>query len=84
MFALGNKAACNIQANSNSNAVASTLKPSSATSSSVTNTSLQAADQLASTGAMSLLGGSDNLYGLHSLLDLLFMIVFESPLAIQA
>jgi LCP family protein required for cell wall assembly len=84
MFALGNRAACNIAANGNTNAVASTLKPSSATSSSDTNTSLQAADQLASTGAMSLSGGSDNLYGLHSLLDLLFMVVFESPQAIQA
>jgi len=84
MFALGNKAACNIQANSNTNAVASTFNPSSATSSSATTTSLQAADQLVSTSAMSLSGGSDNLYGLHSLLDLLFMVVFESPLAIQA
>jgi LCP family protein required for cell wall assembly len=84
MFALGDKAACNIQANSNNSTVASASQPSSTTSSSATNDSLQAASQLASTSAMSLAGGSDNLHGLHSLLDLMFMVVFESPQAIQA
>ncbi len=84
MFALGNKAACNIQANSNTNAVASASQPASTTSSNITDTRQQAASQLASTSAMSLAGGSDNLNGLHSLLDLMFMVVFESPQAIQA
>ena len=84
MFALGGKAACNIQANSNMNTVASASQPSSTTSSSVSNDSLQAATQLASTSTMSLVSGSDNLHGLHSLLDLIFMVVFESPQAIQA
>lgn len=83
MFALGDKAVCNIQANSNTNAVASASQPSSTTSSATTD-SLQAASQLASTSAMSLAGGSDNLHGLHSLLDLMFMVVFESTQAIQA
>jgi len=84
MFALGSKAVCNIQATSNVNTVASASQPSSTTSSSVSNDSLQAASQLASTSTMSLVRGSDNLHGLHSLLDLIFMVVFESPQAIQA
>ncbi len=84
MFALGSKAVCNIQATSNVNTVASASQPSSTTSSSVSNDSLQAASQLAHTSTMSLVRGSDNLHGLHSLLDLIFMVVFESPQAIQA
>jgi LCP family protein required for cell wall assembly len=84
MFALGNKAACNIQANSNTNAVASASQPASTISSNITDSRLQAGSQLASTSAMSLVGGSDNLHGLHSLLDLMFMVVFESPQALQA
>lgn len=84
MFALGDKAVCNIQANSNTNAVASASQPSSTTSTLTTTDNLQVASQLASTSAMSLTGSSDNLQGLHSLLDLMFMVVFESTQAIQA
>jgi hypothetical protein len=84
MFALGNKAACNIQANSSSNALASATQPSSASNNSATNHSLQAASQVASTSAMNLGGGSDNLSGFHSLLDLMFMVALESPQAMQA
>ena len=32
---------------------------------------------------MSIGGSSDNLFGFHSLLDLMFMVVFESPDAMQ-
>jgi LCP family protein required for cell wall assembly len=84
MFALGNKAVCNIQANSSNSTVASASQPSYTSDSSATNGSLQAASQVASTSAMNLAGGSDNLFGFHSLLDLMFMVVFESPQAIQA
>jgi LCP family protein required for cell wall assembly len=80
MFALGNKAACNIQANSSNNALASATQPSSASNNSATNLSLQAA----STSIMNLGGGSDNLSGFRSLLDLMFMVVLESPQAMQA
>jgi LCP family protein required for cell wall assembly len=84
MFALGNRAACNIQANSSNNALASATQPSSASNNSATNHSLQAASRVASTSAMNPGGGSDNLSGFHSLLDLMFMVVLESPQAMQA
>jgi len=84
MFALGNKAACNIQANSSNNALASASQPSSASNNSATNYSLQAASRVASTSVMNLGGGSDNLSGFRSLLDLMFMVVLESPQAMQA
>ena len=32
---------------------------------------------------MSLVGGSDNMFGFHSLLDLTFAVVFGSPQALQ-
>lgn len=85
MFALGNKAACNIQANSSNNSVASALPPSSLSTASIY-ANWQSVSQVASASAMnlSLTGGSDNLFGFHSLLDLMLMVVFESPQAIQA
>ncbi len=84
MFALGNKASCNIQANSSNNALASATQPPSTNVSSANRNSLQTMSQIASSSLMNLSGGNDNLSGLHSLLDLIFMIVFESPQAIQA
>jgi len=84
IFALGNKAACNIQANSSNNTLASTSQPSSTKNNNTANDRLQAASQIANTSAMNLGGGSDNLSAFHSLLDLMFMVVFESPQAMQA
>ena len=87
MFALGNNAACNIQANSSNSSVASAspASPPSSLSTASTNASWQSVSQLASVSAMNLnlAGGSDNLFGFHSLLDLMLMVVFESPQAIQ-
>ncbi len=84
MFALGNKATCNIGANSNSSSIASASQQPSTPDSMTNDSTLQTASQVASTSAMSLFGGEDNLLGFHSLLDLVFMVVFESPQAIQA
>jgi LCP family protein required for cell wall assembly len=84
MFALGDKAACNIQANSSNNALASASQPSSTSNNSANTNSLQAMSQIASASALNLSGGSDNLSGFHSLLDLMFMVVLESPQAMQA
>lgn len=84
MFALGNNAACNIQANSSNSTLASASQPTSTADSGTTNGSWQAANQEASISTLSLGGGTDNLLGFHSLLDLMFMVVFESPQAIQA
>jgi len=84
MFALANKAACNIQANSGNTTIASALQPST-TNDSRTNTSgLQTMSQMASASTLNLSGGSDNLSGFHSLLDLMFMVALESPQAMQA
>lgn len=83
MFNLGDKAVCNILANSNSSLLASASQPSSMPDAATTSSTWQAASQFASTSTMSLVGGGDNLFGFHSLLDLVFAVVFESPLAMQ-
>jgi LCP family protein required for cell wall assembly len=86
MFDLGSKAACNIQGDSSNNtSVASTSPTSSPLVSAAADSSLQAADQMASTGVMSLTGGNgtNDLFGVRSLLDLLLTGVFESPQAMQ-
>jgi len=84
MFALGNKAACNIQANSSNNTLASTSQSSYTNNNNSNTNSSQAISQMASTSTLNLIGGSDNLSGFHSLLDLMFMVVLESPQAMQA
>ncbi len=84
MFALGNNAACNIQANGSNSTLASASQPTSTADSGTTSSGWQAANQEASVSTLSLVGGTDNLLGFHSLLDLMFMVVFESPQAIQA
>jgi LCP family protein required for cell wall assembly len=81
MFALGNKAACNIQANSANSPVASASQPSSTSAGNTTASAWQMVSHVASTNAMSLVGSGDNLLGFHSLLDLMFMVVLESPQA---
>jgi hypothetical protein len=84
MFALGSKALCNIQANSNNTLLASTSQtPSVAITQLDTNNGWQAAGQMASTSLMSLNGGGNNFLGIHSLLDLLFLVVFDSPQALH-
>ncbi len=81
MFALGNKAACNIQAKSANSSVASASQPSSTSAGNTTASAWQMVSHIASTNAMSLVGSGDNLLGFHSLLDLMFMVVLESPQA---
>lgn len=83
MFALGDKAACNIQANSSNNGLALASQPSSRSTNIGNTNSLQAMSQMASTSALNLNGGNDNLSGLHSLLDLMLMVVLETPQAMQ-
>ena len=89
VFQLGNKAQCNITANSNtSNSTLATSQTPTATQSAsagfgANTTALQGVGQFASMTTMSLGGGVDNLFGMHSLLDLMFTVVFESPVAMQ-
>ncbi len=84
MFALGNKATCNIQANSGNNTLASALQSSSTNDSHANTSGLQTMSQMASASTLNLSGGNDNLSGFHSLLDLMFMVALESPQAMQA
>jgi len=81
MFDLGNKAGCNIYANSgnSSNPTLASVSPTSNTSANT----VAWPSQLASTSPMSLVGGSDNMFGFHGLLDLMFAVVFGSPQALQ-
>ena len=81
MFALGNKAGCNIYASS-SNSSNSALASAPTTTVTSANT-VTWPSQLASASPMGLVGGGDNMLGFHSLLDLLFTVVFESPQAMQ-
>ena len=83
MFGLGNNARCDIQANSNTSSLASASQPSATFEAITTDSTWQAASQVAGISAMSIGGGGDNLLGFHSLLDLMFMVVFESPGAMQ-
>ena len=85
MFGLGNNARCDIQANSNNNtsSLASASQPSATPEAMPAASTWQAAGQVADISAMSIGGRSDNLLGFHSLLDLMFMVVFESPDAMQ-
>jgi hypothetical protein len=83
MFALGSKAACNIQANSGNNALVSASQSSSISNGTANTTSLRAMSNMASASTLNLSGGSDNLSGFHSLLDLMIMVAMESPQAMQ-
>lgn len=84
MFALGNNAKCNVQASSSNSqpglATATQVpQPGHSVLQTSANSSLQTFGQMAS---MSLNGGSNAIAtGMSSLLDLLFMVVFESPIA---
>ena len=85
MFGLGNNARCNIQASSDTNhsSLASASQPPATPKAIPIASAWQAASQVADINAMSPGGSSDNLLGFHSLLDLMFMVVFESPDAMQ-
>ncbi|GAC1379573.1 MAG: hypothetical protein NVS4B7_03670 [Ktedonobacteraceae bacterium] len=88
MFALGDKAKCqDMQANNSNTATLATAKQTTSSTGptlqmpTTSNVSWQPSGQMAS---MSLFGNtSSDLLGIHSLLDLLLMVVFESPNALQ-
>ncbi len=86
VFQLGNQARCNITASSNNSLLASS-SPGVANMKASADIQQSAAPgvQLADAGSLSLFAGSqgDNMLGFHSILDLLFAVVFESPQAMQ-
>ena len=82
MFALGNKAACNIAVSSNNALLASAHQPSP-TPVVVPAAVPTSGNSLAALSSLSLSNSSDNMLGLHGLLNLVFLVVFDSPQALQ-
>ncbi|MEO8972992.1 MAG: LCP family protein [Ktedonobacteraceae bacterium] len=93
LFAMGSKAQCNtgISYNGTPQQVASISQPlaqattaPAPTISTVNTTDIwQTLSQMASLSRLSMNDGSSNLFGLHSLLDLLCFVTFESPIGLQ-
>jgi len=86
MFGSTANASCNIAANGNTSSLASTQTApgTDALARTASNGVLQTAGQMVNVSTMSLNSGGSDWSGIHSLLDLLFLVVFESPDAVQA
>lgn len=84
-FALGSNAKCNTQANSSSTSRVATGPQKLPTSSTDGQTGITVNNpwQMASVSTMSLGGNGSDFMGIHSLLNLLFLVVFESPAALN-
>ena len=78
MFALGNNALCNVQADANGSPSLASSKIPPGPTIAQTMGPLQALGQMAQVSTTSLQQGNSDLFGIHSLLDLLFLVVFES------
>ncbi len=91
MFALGGNAKCNIQTDTATTSTGSSPLASKSQSTSPLSTAMQtlptdagqSVSQVATTSVTSLNGNVGDLLGFHSLLDLLFLTVFDSPSALQ-
>ena len=88
MFNLGDNAVCNTGIGSSGTpTVTSVSQPSFSSNLSsevnVNHNTWQTAKQLSKISTMSLNGGSKDLFGVRSLLDLMLLVVFESPAALQ-
>ncbi len=85
MFDLGDNAKCDTQAHSGNSSSLATIHlspPTLDTTSQMSMTSLW--QRLSRVSPSSQSSNGNELVGVHSLLDLLFLVVFESPIAIQA
>jgi len=83
VFGSGATARCNITAGSASTPAPGLASQTLPVSETTGNNVLQTASQMAGVDSMSLNGGGSDLLGIHSLLDLLFLVAFESPDALQ-
>jgi LCP family protein required for cell wall assembly len=88
MFNLGNNAVCNTGIDSSGTPTLASVSQPSLSSNlssgvSINNNTWQTAKQLAKISTMSLNSGSKDLFGIRSLLDLMLLVVFESPAALQ-
>ena len=95
MFQLGNNAVCNIEGNAGvsssgaswKNAVASpanhSLSLATSMAGSGNNSASQSLGSVVGNSAVSMLDGPSDLFGLRSVLDLMFLVVFEAPNVLQ-
>ncbi len=88
MFALGNNAVCDTGISSSGTPMVASLLSQPLLSSSLlseanVNDTWQTAKQLAKISAMDLNIGGKDLFGIRSLLDLMLLVVFETPAALQ-
>jgi hypothetical protein len=95
MFALGDKARCDIQANTattpagtaraaiNLGPTSQATHPFNTAVQTLPGDTVQSVSQMAGTNITSMNGNVGDLFGLHSLLDILFLTVFDSPSALQ-
>ncbi len=84
-FKVGNNAKCDLQANSNSSSVTSVTSPpptANTTAQASSSSIWQIISDMAQTNFMSFDGNWSNLFGIHSLLDIMFLATFESPAAL--
>ncbi len=85
MFNLGSNALCNVTADSGNGIHLAASTPSSASSAVAqsintgnTTNPFQGLSQMTQVGAMSINNGNTDMFGVHSILDLMFLVVFES------
>ncbi len=85
VFNLGDQATCQQVDPNNPDAVPGTSQPVSSMPQASTPASnpLQVVNQVAQISTLSIGSGNYNVLGIHSLLDLLFLVVFESPAALE-
>ena len=88
MFNLGDNAVCNTGIGSSGTPTVTFVSQLSLSSNlsgevNVNNNTWQTAKQLSKISTMSLNGGSNDLFGIRSLLNLMLLVVFESPAALQ-
>ncbi|MHB8600738.1 MAG: LCP family protein [Ktedonobacteraceae bacterium] len=86
-FGVGNNAKCNLQANSNSSSLSGTnvtqaLPVANTTAQAPSSSSWQVVSNIAQSSSMSFSGNWSDFLGIHSLLDLMFLAVFEAPAAL--
>jgi LCP family protein required for cell wall assembly len=87
MFDLGNNSVCNVATNNTTQTSSSTaMGPSSSSTSPATVAAvspLQLAGQMANLSTANMSGGDSGLMGMRSLLDLMCLVVFESPVGMN-
>lgn len=87
MFDLGSNSVCNVATNNANQSTSSTAVAQSSSSTNpatvATTSPLQLASQMANLSTANMSGGDSGLMGIRSLLDLMCLVVFESPVGMK-